>query len=78
MKFYTNSTEVGIFLADHPDSALSLAYRKGKSAKRVAKERARDEMTEDEELAEALANAPGPLNDRDVLELIHAGIVKRV
>lgn len=37
---------------------------------KFAKERARDVVTEDEELAEALANAPGPLNDRDVMELM--------
>ncbi len=36
---------------------------------KLAKERVRDEVTEDEELAEALDNAPGPLNDRAVLEL---------
>lgn len=36
---------------------------------KLAKERARDELIGDEELAEALANAPGPLNDRTVLEL---------
>ena len=45
-----------------------------KLSDKLSKERSRDEATS----AEALANAPGPLNDRDVIDLVHAGIVKRV
>ncbi len=63
--------EASTFSSEYNREALA-EYRRSEAIlakERVVKERARVEATEDDELAEALANAPGPLNDRTVLEL---------
>ncbi len=57
--------EVFTFSSEYNLATLAEARRAAAKGHAQQKERSRDEVT----FAEALANAPGPLNDRDVMEL---------